>query len=176
MDLQPVLQNKLVVLRPLKGADFDALYALAKDPLVWEQHQHSDRYRPDVFRAYFDSGMAAGTALAILDAASGTPIGSSRYRVVDAATGVCEIGWSFLGRAYWGGSYNRAFKSLMANHALQYFNTLVFYVHPQNMRSQRAMEKLGAKPCTDTSLSWVRPFATAISFTLAEPILDNTRP
>ena len=47
-DLQPHLIGDLIELRPLRAADYDALYAVAADPLIWAQHPCSDRYRPDV--------------------------------------------------------------------------------------------------------------------------------
>ena len=54
-DLQPTLAGKLIELRPLKPADFDALFAAASDPLIWEQHPENTRYKKDVFQTYFDS-------------------------------------------------------------------------------------------------------------------------
>ena len=45
MDFQPVLRGSLLELRPLRADDFDALYAVASDPLIWEQHPQRDRPR-----------------------------------------------------------------------------------------------------------------------------------
>lgn len=42
-ELQPTLHGDLVSLRPLRPDDLDALYAVASDPLVWEQHPDRDR-------------------------------------------------------------------------------------------------------------------------------------
>jgi len=44
MNLQPVLENDLVKLAPLQESDFEALYRVASDPLVWEQHPNKNRY------------------------------------------------------------------------------------------------------------------------------------
>ncbi|PYP65994.1 MAG: GNAT family N-acetyltransferase, partial [Gemmatimonadetes bacterium] len=44
-DLQPVLKGKLLELRPLRAEDFDDLFAVAADPLIWEQHPAKDRYQ-----------------------------------------------------------------------------------------------------------------------------------
>jgi len=55
-----------------------------------------------------------------------------------------EIGWTFLARSHWGGTYNRELKALMLGHAFRFVRTVVFLVHPCNVRSQRAVEKLGA--------------------------------
>ncbi len=52
-DLQPVLEGELLRLRPLRPEDFHDLYAVASDPLIWEQHPASDRYKEDVFKEFF---------------------------------------------------------------------------------------------------------------------------
>src|SRR5262249_28571839 len=78
-DPQPALTGRLLHLRPMRRDDFDALYAVASDPLIWAQHPASDRYKPDVFRAFFDQGLASGGALVATDATDGRMIGSSRY-------------------------------------------------------------------------------------------------
>src|SRR3954470_4422749 len=78
-DLQPTLTGKLIELRPLKTADFDELFAAASDPLIWEQHPENTRYMKEVFRTYFDGGMASGGAFAVIHRKTGKIIGSSRY-------------------------------------------------------------------------------------------------
>jgi len=52
-NLQPVFKGELLELRPLRPEDFDALYAVASDPLIWEQHPSNDRYKKDVFEGFF---------------------------------------------------------------------------------------------------------------------------
>ena len=142
-DLQPTLQGELLTLRPLRPEDWEALYAGASDPLIGEQHPASDRYKEDVFRAFFRDALASGGAFVVLDAKDGTIIGSSRFFGYNEAASEIEIGWTFLARAYWGGRYNREMKQLMLRHAFQFVERVVFLVGPQNLRSQRAMEKIG---------------------------------
>ena len=144
-DLQPTLHGELLTLRPLRPEDWDALYAVASDPLIWEQHPASDRYKEDVFREFFREALASGGAFAVLESKAGcdTIIGSSRFFGYNEAQSEIEIGWTFLARAYWGGRYNREMKQLMLRHAFQFVERVVFLVGPQNLRSQRAMEKIG---------------------------------
>ena len=142
-DLQPTLAGDLVLLRPLRPEDWDVLAAAASDPLIWEQHPESDRYKPDVFRRYFDGGLACGGAFVVLDRQTGAIIGSTRYAGYDEAASVVEIGWTFLTRPYWGGAYNREMKRLLVDHALQFVARVVFHVGVTNLRSQKAMEKIG---------------------------------
>ena len=102
-DPQPTLRGDLLELRPLRADDFDALFAVAADPLIWEQHPDSDRCQEPVFRAFFAEALASGGALVAIDRADGRVIGSSRFHGYDPAAGVVEIGWTFLARAFWGG-------------------------------------------------------------------------
>jgi RimJ/RimL family protein N-acetyltransferase len=143
-DLQPVLLGQLLHLRPLRGDDFDALFAVAADPLIWEQHPARDRYQPEVFRAFFDEAMASGGALIATDSRDGQAIGGSRYHGYNAEQSEIEIGWSFLARAYWGGKYNAEMKALMLRHAFRFVDRVIFLIGPENYRSQRGVEKIGA--------------------------------
>jgi RimJ/RimL family protein N-acetyltransferase len=133
----------LVEVRPLREEDYDALFAAASDPLIWEQHP-DDRWREEVFQPFFAEHLATGGALAVLDARSGEVIGTSRYHDFDPERSEVEIGWTFLSRPYWGGTYNGELKRLMLEHAFRSVETVLFVVAPENFRSQRAVEKLGA--------------------------------
>lgn len=141
---QPTLQGARVILRPIAPSDWTSLLAAASDPAIWEQHPEADRYEPDVFRRYFDGAVESGSALVFIDRNSGSVIGSSRFHGLDAEKKEIEIGWTFLARDYWGGSYNTEIKQLMLDHAFRFVDTVVFWVGETNLRSRRAMEKLGA--------------------------------
>ena len=142
-DLQPILQGELLRLRPLRPEDFDELYAVASDPLIWEQHPANDRYKEEVFKGFFREGLESGGALIAIDCKDRRVIGSSRFHGYDQEKSEIEIGWTFLARSHWGGIYNREMKQLMLRHAFQFVNRVIFLVGPQNLRSQRAMEKIG---------------------------------
>lgn len=142
-DLQPTLKGELLSLRPLRAEDLPALYAVASDPLIWEQHPASDRYKEEVFRGFFREALESGGALLAMDAKDGRVIGSSRFFGYNEEKSAIEIGWTFLARSHWGGFYNREMKQLMLRHAFQFVKRVVFLVGPQNLRSQRAMEKVG---------------------------------
>jgi RimJ/RimL family protein N-acetyltransferase len=150
-DAQPVLRGELVELRPLLADDWEALYAVASDSLIWEQHPAPDRYQPAVFRDFFDEALASGGALVAIDRANGLVIGSSRFHGYDEAKSEVEIGWSFLARLYWGGRYNGEMKRLMLEHAFQSVDTVIFIIGAKNLRSQRAVAKLGAVLTDETA-------------------------
>lgn len=143
-DLQPVLRGELLELRPLRPDDFAALHAVASDPLIWEQHPVRDRYKVEVFQDFFRTGIESGGALVAIDRNDGAIIGSSRYHGHDPLKREVEIGWTFLARRFWGGRYNGEMKRLMLEHAFGFVDRVIFVIGPRNLRSRRAVEKLGA--------------------------------
>jgi len=131
-------------LRPLGADDWEELFAVAGDPLIWEQHPCPDRYKEDVFRDFFREALESKGALVALDRKTRKIIGSSRYRWHGSERNELEIGWTFLARAYWGGIYNQEMKRLMLNHAFKFVDKVIFLVGATNLRSQKALEKIGA--------------------------------
>ncbi len=142
-DAQPVLPGASIRLRPLQSNDFDALYAVARDPLIWEQHPEPERYRVDVFREFFDQAIDSRGAL-VVQTREGEVIGSSRFYGFDPEHSEVEIGWTFLARSHWGGGTNGELKALMLGHAFRFVERVVFRAGAENLRSQRALEKIGA--------------------------------
>ena len=146
LDRQPVLEGERLLLRPLREDDWDALFAVASDPLIWEQHPAHDRWQEPVFRAFFADGLANRGALVAIDRVSGAVIGSSRFEGLEEANGgSVEIGWTFLARACWGGTFNPEMKRLMLAHALASVGECRFLVGATNIRSRRALERIGAR-------------------------------
>jgi len=143
-DLQPNLKGELIELRPLTPEDWDDLFAVASDRLIWEQHPESDRYKEEVLKIFFREALESGGAFVVIDKKSQQIIGSTRFYGYDPAKSEIEIGWTFLTRKYWGGGCNREMKRLMLNHAFKFVENVVFYVGQNNIRSQKAMEKIGA--------------------------------
>ncbi|MEM7561627.1 MAG: GNAT family N-acetyltransferase [Pseudomonadota bacterium] len=142
-EAQPTLFSALIHIRPLCADDKDALFAVAADPLIWEQHPASNRYLTKEFEDFFSEAMHSGGALLITDAYSSEVIGSSRYFGYHQKRSEVEIGWTFLARSHWGGVYNAELKRLMLGHAFKYVSTVLFYVDAGNKRSQRSVEKIG---------------------------------
>jgi RimJ/RimL family protein N-acetyltransferase len=144
VDRQPHLVGESVELRPLRAADFDELYAAASDPLIWEQHPVPDRHAEQRFHEYFDAHLASGGALAAIDLSTGRIVGATRFHGYDPERREVEIGWTFLARSHWGGAFNGEMKALMLEHAFRSVDRVLFKIHPDNVRSQRSVEKLGA--------------------------------
>jgi RimJ/RimL family protein N-acetyltransferase len=142
-ELQPHLVGDLLELRPLKPEDWESLFAVASDPQIWEQHPVHDRYREEVFKEFFREALESGGALAVIDRKTQKIIGSSRYFKFEPRKREIEIGWTFLARSYWGGKYNGELKRLMLDHAFKFVESVIFLIGPANIRSQKAVEKIG---------------------------------
>ena len=141
-NFQPTLEDELVVAKPIQQSDFNALYAAANDPLIWEQHPNKNRYTLEGFTNYFEGAVKSEKAFLVRDAKTGEVIGSSRYSVINNEV---SIGYTFFKRSHWQKGHNRSLKKLMVSHALQFVPAVYFYIGAVNKRSQDAIEKIGAK-------------------------------
>ncbi len=137
------LENELVKLIPLQKAHFDALYEVASDPAIWELHPAPNRYQKPEFKSFFDAAINSKTAFLIVDQLSKSIIGSTRFYDFKPFESV-GIGYTFLGKAYWGGQYNGSVKQLMLNYAFDYVDRVYFHIGENNIISQKAIQKLGA--------------------------------
>ena len=142
-NLQPSLSGQKVFLIPLKNEDFNKLYLVASDPLIWEQHPNPDRYKKEVFTNFFEGAMQSGGAFAIMDAITSEIIGSTRFYHFQPQDSSVFIGYTFISRSYWGKGYNQEIKKLMLEYAFQFVDKVYFHVGINNIRSQKAMEKIG---------------------------------
>lgn len=150
LDRQPVLETERLTLRPLAEDDREALYEIASDPAVWEQHPMHDRWRREVFDAFFDEGLASGGSLAVVRKSDDRIVGHTRYGEVEAEDeggpegSSVEIGWTFLAPVCWGKGYNPEMKRAMLAHAFEEVATAEFRVGDTNYRSRNALEAIGA--------------------------------
>jgi len=146
LNFQPAtLEDDLVTIKPLKETDFERLYQVGSDPLIWEQHPSSDRYKRAVFQEYFDGAIASGTAFLVFDKLTGELIGSTRFYDFNSELSSIAIGFTFLARKYWGGTYNKAMKKLLIDYAFGFVDAVVFHVGAHNIRSQKAVLKIGGE-------------------------------
>jgi len=145
LDLQPTLTGNLINLRPLSTDDAENLYKVANDPLIWKQHPSPLRYQRPVFDAeILLPALDSKSTLVVIDSKTNAVIGSSRYYDVDETNFELAIGFTFLSRSYWGGVVNAEMKNLMLAHAFKWGKRVWFHVGIDNIRSQKAMEKIGA--------------------------------
>ncbi|MEJ8841351.1 GNAT family N-acetyltransferase [Lacibacter sp. H375] len=154
INLQPVLENELILLQPLQQNDFERLYAVASDPLIWEQHPNKDRYKREVFQTYFEGAMESKGALLLIDKLTGGVAGSSRFYDYNETESSLLIGYTFIARKFWGKAYNPAMKTLMIDHAFQYVDKILFHIGANNTRSQIAIGRIGAVKQKEISVAY----------------------
>ncbi|MGC4013808.1 MAG: GNAT family N-acetyltransferase [Luteolibacter sp.] len=143
-ELQPTLSGPTISLTPLQPDDFESLFSIASDPLIWEQHPDPSRAQRSGFEKWFALALASGGALTIRDISSGEVIGSSRYYEWNPEMCEVAIGFTFLARSHWGGVTNGELKRLMLDHAFQHAGRVWFHIWENNWRSRKAVEKIGA--------------------------------
>ncbi len=143
-EFEPVLDGATLRVRPIRRDEFDALYAVASDPLIWEQHPAKRRSERGVFEEWFRNALEQH-ALVVEERATRRVIGSSRYYHWNEPDAEVSIGFTFLSRDHWGGATNGELKNLMLRHAFKWARLVWFHVDPMNTRSQKAMEKIGGR-------------------------------
>ena len=152
--VQPTLENENVKLVPLYQSDFEQLFAVASDPLVWEQHPNKDRYKREVFENFFKGAMESRGAFKIIEIESNEIAGSTRFYDYNPADNSIFIGYTFYGRKFWGSKLNPQVKKLMLDYIFQFVDKVNFHVGKDNIRSQKAMEKLGAKKVDEVNVAY----------------------
>lgn len=142
---QPRLENELVLLRPLEHSDYEELYHVASDPLIWEQHPVYSRHKREEYDIFFKESMETGMSLVIIDKKTNKIFGSTRYYDFDPENASVKIGGTFLDRAHWGGTYNFSIKELVLDYAFQFVDKVLFEIAEENIRSQKASARFGVE-------------------------------
>ena len=138
------IHTKHFVLEGINEADFELLYAVASDPLIWEQHPESNRWERNVFSVFFANGLANDLGCFVIrERLTQEVVGSTRYYGYDERDRCVRIGFTFLARKHWGTSANREIKDAMLERAFTVCDSVLFDIGPDNMRSITAVEKLG---------------------------------
>lgn len=153
-NIQPILKNNKVILYPLEEKDFEALYAVASDPKIWEQHPNKDRWKKEVFKIFFDGAMQSKGAFRIVDKTTGSTIGSTRIYDYNEQENSIFIGYTFYATAYWGKGINRLVKAIMLDYIFQYVSKVNFHIGSDNIRSQIAIGRIGAEKISEQEVTY----------------------
>lgn len=153
-DTQPHLENEWVALKPLREADFNELYAAAADPEIWAQHPNKDRWKKEVFAVFFEGAMQSGGAFKIVEKSTGEIIGSTRFYDYAEADGSILIGYTFYVVRCWGKGVNNSVKKIMLDYIFQFVDRVIFHVGADNIRSQIAIGRIGAKKTGELNVAY----------------------
>jgi len=154
IDIQPLLENENIILYPLQETDFDALFNVASDPKIWEQHPNKDRWKKEVFRNFFDGAIQSKGAYKIVDKSTGNTIGSTRFYDYNDQEKSIFIGYTFYAVACWGTGINRLVKATMLNYIFQFVSKVNFHIGADNIRSQIAINRLGAEKIDEQEVTY----------------------
>lgn len=154
IDIQPTLENEFVKLAPLSEADFEALYEVASDPKVWEQHPNKDRWQRPIFENFFQGAIESKGAFKIVVKETGEIAGSTRFYDHDPANQSILIGYTFYGARFWGTGLNPMVKRLMLDHIFQFVEKVHFHIGATNRRSQIAIERIGARKIGEENVAY----------------------
>lgn len=152
--IQEILENEDYKLVPLQPDDFEELYTVASEPRVWEQHPNKNRYKKDVFQNFFEGALESKGAYKIVDKKDNAVLGSSRFYGFDPEDNSISIGYTFYGTNSWGKGINPQIKKLMMDYIFQFVDKVHFHVGKVNVRSQKAMEKLGAEKIDEVLMAY----------------------
>lgn len=153
-NIQPILENESVILHPLLEEDFEALFNVASDPKIWEQHPNKDRWQKEVFKTFFEGAMQSQGAFKIVDKATGNTIGSSRYYDYNNEDNSIFIGYTFYATSCWGTGINKSVKKLMLDYAFQFVSKVYFHIGANNLRSQIAIARIGAEKIAEQEVAY----------------------
>jgi len=150
--LQPVtLEGERVRLEPLSMNHLDALCEIGLDPALWEFTTTQVRSEMEM-RKYIHAaleGHVQGTALpfTIIDKASGSVVGTTRYANIEPAHRRLEIGWTWVGRPWQRTYVNTDVKYLLLTHAFESLGCIrvEFKTDSLNKQSRKALLRIGAK-------------------------------
>lgn len=154
MNVQATLENENVKLVPLNPNDLEELFSVASDQKIWEQHPNKDRYQREVFEKFFQGAIESKGAFKIMDKSSNEVAGSTRFYDYNQDDNTIFIGYTFYATKFWGSKLNPQVKKLMLDYIFQFVDKVNFHVGKDNIRSQKAMEKLGAKKVDEVNVAY----------------------
>lgn len=139
-----------ITLQKLSVEHLDALAQIAQNPMIW-RNLPIEGWRKEVFDKWITTTLqeqALGNILSfvIMEAATGHIVGTTRFQDISPEHRKTDIGWTWFAPEVWGLGFNLETKNMMLTHAFENWNVLKvgFKVDERNLRSQRALEKIGA--------------------------------
>ena len=147
-----LLRGKHVYLEILQPHHVPALKELAKNPRIWEYtktllindtyEQQFDKY---IITAFDEKFMMGQVCFVIFESGTDRIIGMTRYYKLEPAHKRVSIGFTWYIPEVWGKVYNKECKLLLVQYAFETlaFQRVEFEVAHQNIRSQKAVEKIG---------------------------------
>ncbi len=145
-----ILKGKSIALIPVEEKYLDELLSFSANPVIWE-HLPKEIFSPEELLQWYQQTRedeATGKAIPFLiqDIQTLEIMGSTRILDLDTANRKAEIGWTWINPKYFGTKINTEAKLLLLNYAFTVLrlNRIQFRADERNIRSRRAILKLGA--------------------------------
>ena len=146
MNFKSHFEDVSISLLQIKKENFEGLYLVASDPIIWEQHPENDRWKKEKFNIFFKSALKNELGcFSIFDNSHNKFFGSTRFYSYDENDKAVRIGYTYIAPEYWGTTTNNSIKKMMLDYIFKYLDKVYFDIGEQNLRSRKATEKLGAK-------------------------------
>ena len=150
MNFKSHFEDSSISLLQIKKENFEELYLVASDPIIWEQHPENDRWKKEKFSIFYKNGLQNKFGfLLIFDKHKNEIIGSTRFYSYDKIDKAIRIGFTFISQKHWGTSINFQVKKMMLDYTFKYLDKVYFDIGINNFRSRKAVEKLGASLFSD---------------------------
>ena len=152
MNIQPTtLDGRRVVLEPLQRRHADGLLRAAAYDEIWTYlDEPTPRDIEAIHRlvddAHRDQAAGSRLAFAIVDRTNGVAVGSTSYINIRPDDRGLEVGWTWLTPGVWSTGINTEATYLLLRHAFEEQDAIrvAMKADLRNIRSQRAMDALGA--------------------------------
>ena len=146
-----VLEDSKILLRPVEPTDKDGLRSIFFDDEIWEytvtKTSTENELTAFINDALYNKQNAIRYTFTIINKISGEIAGSSSFGNLSEKDMCVEIGWSYMGRKFWGTHVNIHAKFQMLQFAFEEMkmNRVEFKTDDANPRSGRALLKIGCK-------------------------------
>jgi len=144
------LENEVVFLKPLAQEDRQGIFEAGSYPEIWSymstEIEKMDDVNKFVDKALLTKREKTEFPFVIVDKKSGQIIGSTRFMDIDETHKRLEIGTSWISPAFWRTAINTNCKYLLLQYCFEVLNLQRVQIKTdhENIRSQRAIERLGA--------------------------------
>ncbi|MEP5611795.1 MAG: GNAT family N-acetyltransferase, partial [Cyclobacteriaceae bacterium] len=146
-----ILSDEKIALEPLTLDHIESLKEVCGDEEIWRWFTLSLSNPSDMAmwmnQLLVDSEQGRKMTFAVRLLETGKIVGASSYGNIEWKEKNIEIGWTWIGNDYIGSGINKHMKFQMLSHAFENMKMerLELRTDELNVRSRRAMEKIGAK-------------------------------
>jgi len=148
MDFDVKLQNDKILLRPTVKEDIDGFEGLTTDKSMWIffTNDLSDKFELEswVSDALIQKENKTRLPFTIIDKKTNNLIGTTSFGNISYRDKRIEIGWTWLGKNYWGKGVNDDVKFLMIRYCFEYqdFVRVEFKTDVLNIPARKALTRL----------------------------------